>query len=79
MQISKTYDVVATVVVRELSSLESKMFFHEGINDELFANGMASNFPGQLTSPAGLSLGVSGILHVFIIVLIHLKLCALNV
>ena len=64
--------MLGSVLVGELEPPCTKMLFHEGVDNELFADGVARDLPGQLVCPARLGIRVARGSLVGVIVFVHL-------
>ena len=67
------YLVILAILVGELQALGAKMFLHERIDHNLFSNGVASDLPEQLISPALLGVRLSSVLDILVVVFVHLE------
>lgn len=61
-----------TVVISELKTFLAKMLLHKRVDDDLLADGVASDLPCQLTRPTLLSIFITGSSEVLVVVFVHL-------
>lgn len=69
---SNPYLVICTIFVGQVKALLTEVLLHQRVDDNLFTNGVASDFPYKLVCPALLSRLVARSLLVVIVIFVHL-------
>ena len=60
-------EMVVSILVRHGFSLRTEVGFESRVDNELLADGMASEFPDELVLVAGAGVGVAGVLDVAVV------------
>jgi hypothetical protein len=47
----RTNLMFSSIMISEFTALSAKVFLHQGIDDDFFTDGMASDLPGELADP----------------------------
>ena len=63
-----------TIFIRKTLTLLTHMVLHERVDDDLLANGMASDLPDQLARPALGLVDIARIARLFVMVLVFVHL-----
>lgn len=71
----RTNLMLLPIMISQFEAFFAHMFLHERVHDDLFANGVTRDFPGELAGPTALGIDVVFTKGENVLVVVFIHLC----